>query len=316
MISKIKLKMKLLQDLPSVALEKILTKLDYVGKMNLLLASDNNQKLNLEIMKLCYINRPNFCPFCMLCIGTDYEQEEFHDHVGDLHNQLLNRMTGDGNWIWNIIDKKCRVEVAHESEKLESAISCHLGDGKQKCHSILTTLKCKTYSKRTVVLNHIKFLYNILSHEKIQFATRKELYEHILSHHSEFLDFDSEKKDPASLQKYFEKYMYETEPSFNLPSMYDPFYRTKINRKILLHISCTYLVFVQTLETIMMMPIDRDNRQVYFNTHLKVLFTICCYTIQSMTFVTAKGFNARTLLHIQRMLKLFEVLNAIFECLV
>ena len=158
----------------------------------------------------------------------------------------------------------------------------------------------------------------MLSHRKIfkYITSRNELYEHILSDHKEFLDFESEKKDPTSLQIYFEKYMYETEPSFNLPSMHDPLYRTKINQKIILHISCTYLVFVQTLEKILMMPIDPDNLQAYFNTHLKVLFTTCCYTIQSMTFVTAKGFNARTLLHIQRMLKLFEVLHAIFECIV
>ena len=305
--------MKLLQDLPSLVIEKIVCKLDYVSKTKLLLASESNNNLNRKIHDLCYIKRPKLCPFCMLLIGTDYEETTYRTKIADFHNQMLNRRTGDANWIWSINDKKCQVERACDSEKLEEAISCHLGDGKDKCYSLLITLKFKSYSKRAAVLNHIRALYDIKSHQSINFRTNHDLYEHIILNHSEFLD--TEIQDPASLEIYFEKIMYDSAPTFNLPTMFDMFYRSKINRNILLNIACTYLVFVQTLEEVMKLPLDQENPQTYFTSQLKILFTLSSYTIHSMTFVTARGFNARTLLHIQRMLKLFDVLNSIFECI-
>ena len=305
--------MKLLQDLPSLVIEKIVCKLDYVDKTKFFLASESNDNLKQKIQDLCYMKRSKLCPFCMLNIGTDYEETFYRSDVTDLHNQMLNRRTGDSNWIWNIIDTKCQVERASDSGQLINAISCHLGDGKAKCYSLLLTLKCKPYSKRTAVLNHIRALYNFESYQYIHFKTKNDLYKHIILHHSEYLE--TKIKDPASLEVYFENIMYNTTPIFNLPTMSDSFYRSKLNRNIILNIACTYLVFVQTLDEIMKLRLDNENPQEYFFSQLKILFSMSSYTIYSMTFVTARGFNARTLLHIQRMLKLFEVLNAIFDCI-
>ena len=305
-------------ELPSLVLEKILTKLDLTAKSNLLIASEANKELNLKMQSLSYIKRPKFCPFCILKIGTDYEKESYDFNIKDLHNQMLNRASGDGNWVWTVVDDKFKLKKAFNSENLDWPISCHLGEDREQCFSIIFALGLNPFSKRSIILNHFKSLYNVELLSFIKFNTKNDLYTHILNAHKTLFHSETPINDIASLELYFEKFMFNESPVFKIPSIFDLSHKEKITQYLLVNIACTYLVFIHTVEDIMSMPLESESSQSYFNEHLKFTFLIACFTIKSVSYLTDEDnyLSESILIRVKRMLKLFEVLKAILNCII
>ena len=303
--------MKLFQDLPKFALEKIIEKTSFEDKANLLIASTSNENLRERLRTLCKIKRSKFCPFCILYIGTDYSESAGRRLLEDFHNQLLNSNSGDMNWEW-----KQNGYLYSIDERLDEKEFCigYYSHGGKWVSDISSILSVENNHQRKLLQQQFEMLYNLENDDVISFETTDSLYSHILVSHSNFFQGQ---KSKLSIEAFKDTIwnMFISNSVFDFQNSPGSISRDEIFAKIHMNICSFFLVYVESLEEALAFRLEQDTVHLYFLDQLELLFEISQIAIKNMKFKFEKFKSVQLLSQIQKLLKLYSVLASILKSL-
>ena len=298
-----------LKDLPNFALEKILCKLNFMSKANLLIASSVNKNFEKRLFDLSKMKRPQFCPICILYLGTDYSEEYGQRYIEDLQNQLLNSKSGDLNLEWTRDGNIFSIDDTYND--IEYCIGYYTNGGRWQSDLMSILTNEKNY-QRQFLMKYFRDLYKIDNDDIIYFYDELSLYRHILSCHNNLLKNFNSIKD-------FETLKTEMLNIFNQSQVIDIKYESKtilkneIVNAIHLHITSVYLVFVENLATALSFSMEPESKQSYFESHLDLLLNISLITIKKMKFNLKDTDKIEDFVYVKRLMKLYNVLSIMSE---
>ena len=304
--------MKLFQDLPTFALEKIVCKLSILSKANVLIACASNKKLNSRLNILCKKRRPKFCPICILNVGVDYNKDNYARYTDDIHNQLLNSPSGDSNWVWE--ENENLFSICDASDDYEYPTGYFILGG-QWNYDLMFILNKKGSYHRQILLQHFKNLYNSDNEEFFPFMTEKSLLAHLCSCHGDVLNHQGPISDIETLKDKINETMLAENKVLNLQKNSSPISKRELYNLINFEIMSTYLSVIEKLEKALCFRLEHESKQFYFGKHVELALEIAQISIKNLHFKLDFGQNRNSLSQIRRMLKLYSIVSNIVECM-
>ena len=301
--------MKLFQDLPSFALERIVRKLSFFDKANVLIASTLNMKLNSRLNSLCKMKRPKICPLCILNVGTNFEKDTYIRYTEDLHNQLLNCSSGDSNWVWE--QEENIFSINDTSDDYEYSTG-YFSLGGQWNYDLQFILNKKGSYHRKILLQHFKSLYNY--EDFVLYDTNNTLLSHIVSCHAKCLSLHGPIFNIQSLKTHMNKAFSSDNLVLNLGNKNYPLSKNKIYSDIHFVTLSTYYNVIESLENSMSIILERESSQSYFNAQVVLIIDIAQFTIKKLRYKFGKTRNDKSLIQIRRLLKMYSILSSILGC--
>ena len=306
--------MKLFEDLPYLALRRIVLELSIGDRFNLSIACQKNEYLSTQLNFIASRKRPKFCAFCILYVNTDYTCESSEKEIHDLHNQILKQKDGDLNWDWNYKEAIYTLTMNDRYEGI--GFHAHGFRWNKDIIALLHWPDKYQIDLRKDLLSGIQSIYSIDNSDLSGYATDYELLRHINSAHGNlFRNASIWISDLDSLENILNNTCLEDIPIFHLPTGSDSVAQNQILSFIHVHVACSYHLLINLFENVVKMPTKNESPQVYLNTHIKLILGLTDQILLKMKIFANRAWIQDRLNFIRKIMKLNYVLEIIFQYL-
>ena len=305
-----------LENLPSLALENIIKRLSIKEKTVFYQAVAVNKTLKNELNCL-KTKRRNYCPFCILQLGMNYESLNHGPKHLTIGEQILNSSSGDRNWRW--VKDHNGLMLVEITENLEYEVIIRLNDHDSPV-DIIDLLEQKdnaqfSQHKINSVTEEFRTLYFQSDEAKkvrAGFTDTIDLFRHFNNEHLDFFfpdKFMNSKKTKYCLESLLNELFLTEYPTVEIDRNHN---RVKIIQSIFILIASNVLGFNQLYKDAIELPIFEDTDFAFFRFQLNAVFELSVYTIQSIVFSQQNGKTRAQLRFIRRLLKTFTITNSVF----